>query len=418
MPEEAPVTTATPRSPTSGELTEPPVGCTLRGVEAHSQPGIRENLESLMPPDGRARQVLGWGVVAWSALGGLILVWAGWRVLSEFGGVFSYLVVATMVVLVLNPVVHRLIALGLPRRAAATVAFLAALGLTGLVVSWVIPVLIHQGQHLISSSPQLLEKGGGTFDRLARSSNPLLRRAGETGVKWVQQHAGNAPRALQTLTDAGLQLAHAGLILIVGGFLGFLLLLSLPETTRGVAAMIPPAARDRMGPPLAEVRRIVAGFVRARLIVSAAVGVIATLGLWAVHMPFWLVLGVVVAVANLIPMLGSWIGGIPVALVALLTKPPSYLLVVIPVIVVAHLIDGWILSPIVLRETTDLHPVVVLLAVVIGADLLGFWGILAAIPVAGIIGFALREWVVPRIKGTPAARAAMSMGEPSPGGPG
>ena len=112
-----------------------------------------------------------------------------------------------------------------------------------------------------------------------------------------------------------------------------------------------------------------------------------------------LLLGVVVGVANLIPMLGSWIGGIPVALVALVTKPPSYLLAVIPIIVLAHLIDGWILSPIVLRETTDLHPVVILLAVLVGAELLGFWGILAAIPVAGVVGYALREWVVPRLRG-------------------
>ena len=371
-----------------------------------------------MPAGGRARQVLGWGIVAWSAIGGVILIAAAWRILSRFAGLFPYLVVAALVVLVLNPAVRRLSRLGVPRRAAATIVFVGALAVTALVVSLIIPVLIHQGQRLISSSPQLLQKGGGLFDRLAHSSNPLLRRAGSTGVTWIQHHAGNAPRALQTLTDAGLKLAHAGLILIVGGLLGFLLLLSLSETTRGMMAMVPPAGREHVGPPLAEVRRIVAGFVRARLIVSAAVGVLATIGLWAIHMPFWLVLGVIVGVANLIPMLGSWIGGIPVALVALLTKPPSYLLVVIPIIVAAHLIDGWILSPIVLKETTDLHPVVILLAVVVGADLLGFWGILAAIPVAGIIHFALREWVVPRITGVVSASGPVPAGEPAGGVPG
>ena len=366
----------------------------------HSDPGIREHLEALMPPGGRARRLVGWGVVAWTGIGGVILLWAAAHVLSPIAGVFPYLVMAAMVVFVLNPAVSRLTGLGLPRRPAATVVFVAALGLTALVLSLLVPVFIHQGQHLITSSPRLIEKGGGLFQRLSRSTNPLLHGIGSAGSTWIRDHAGNAPRALQTATDAGLKLAHAGLILIVGGFLGFLLLLSLPETARGVAAMIPPSGRDRLAGPLAEVRRIVAGFVRARLIVSAAVGVVATIGLWAIHMPFWLLLGVIVGVANLIPMLGSWIGGIPVALVALVTKPPSYLLIVIPIIVLAHLIDGWILSPIVLRETTDLHPVVILLAVLVGAELLGFWGILAAIPVAGVIGFLLREWVVPRLAGT------------------
>jgi predicted PurR-regulated permease PerM len=167
-----------------------------------------------------------------------------------------------------------------------------------------------------------------------------------------------------------------------------------------------------MGPPLAEVRRIVAGYVRARLIVSGAVGLLATVGLWAIHMPFWLILGVVVGVANLIPMLGSWIGGIPVAFVSLLTKPPSFLLVVLAVIVFAHVIDGFVLSPIVLKETTDLHPVVILLAVLVGADLLGFWGILAAIPVAGVISFGIREWVLPWIRGTDRSRPRPTVDRP------
>jgi predicted PurR-regulated permease PerM len=384
-------------------------------VEDRVDVGIREHLEALMPAGGRARRMVGWGVVAWSAIGGLILIGVAWRILSRFAGVLPYLVVAAMVVLVLNPAVQRLARVGVPRRLAATAVFVTALALATAIVSLVIPALIRQGQHLISSSPQLIQKGGGLFDRLSRSTNPLLHRAGESGASWIQAHAGNAPRALQTLTDAGLKLAHAGLIVIVGGLLGFLLLLSLPETARGVASLIPPAGRERLGPPLAEVRRIVAGFVRARLIVSAAVGVLATLGLWAVGMPYWLLLGVVVGVANLIPMLGSWIGGIPVAVVALATKSPSFLFVVVPVIVLAHLIDGWILSPIVLRETTDLHPVVILLAVVVGADLLGFWGILAAIPVAGIVSFALREWVVPRIRGGGGPIEPVPIGEPAEG---
>jgi predicted PurR-regulated permease PerM len=91
---------------------------------------------------------------------------------------------------------------------------------------------------------------------------------------------------------------------------------------------------------------------------------------------------------------------------------------VIPVMVVAHLIDGWILSPIVLKETTNLHPVVILLAVVLGADLLGFWGILAAIPVAGVLNLALREWVVPRVTGNVRPSEPMSIGEPAGGVPG
>jgi len=112
-------------------------------------------------------------------------------------------------------------------------------------------------------------------------------------------------------------------------------------------------------------------------------------------MPFWLILGILVGIANLIPVLGSWIGGIPVLLVALLTKPPSFLFVAGAVMLGAHLVDGWILSPLVFKGTLDLHPVVTLLAVVIGAELLGLWGVLLGVPIAGLIQYVAGRAVAP-----------------------
>src|SRR5439155_15604881 len=134
IPADAPVTTATPRSLTPRQLIQAVLGGTLAGM-LESDPGIREHLEALMPPGGRARRLVGWGVVAWNGIGGVILVWAAANVLSRFAGVFPYLVMAAMVVFVLNPAVSRLTGLGLPRRPAATVVFVVALGLTALVLS-------------------------------------------------------------------------------------------------------------------------------------------------------------------------------------------------------------------------------------------------------------------------------------------
>jgi predicted PurR-regulated permease PerM len=385
-------------------------------VDGHESLTIRDHLEALMPAGGRFRRLVGWGVVAWTAIGLVVLLWVLARVLERLAGIVPYLVMAAMVVFVLDPLVRRLAALGVPRRLAATMVFAAAVALTALLVDLLVPVLIHQATSLSGQSPGLIRKGGNLFDGLSRSSNPILHGAGTAVSGWLQGHAGNAPRALQTLTAVGLKLAHAGLVLILGGLLGFLLLVSLPETRRGLWRLIPAAHRENVRPPLAQVRRIVAGYVRARLIVSAVVGVLATAGLALIHMPFWLVLGLIVGVANLIPMFGSWIGGAPVALVALVTKPPSFLLAVMAVVVVAHMVDGFILSPIILKETTRLHPVVILLAVLLGAELFGFWGILGAIPAAGVAHFFLRESVLPRLLGTappePSAGGAAAVATP------
>ncbi len=382
---------------------------------------VRSHLERIMPEGGRGRRLIGWGVVAWTAIGLAILAWAAARVVGRFAGIIPFLVMAWLVVFLLGPPVRWLAARSvagrrMPYRLTATAVFVLAVGVVAVVLGFMIPGLVHQTADLVKGSKVLVSKGGATlFDRLSHSSNPLLKRAGDTITKWIQGHAGSVQDYLRTITGAGLQLAHAGLVLLIGGFLGYLLLLSIPES-RTLAGTLPASVRDRFEGPLAEVRRIVGGYVRARLIVSTVVGTLATLGLWAIHMPFWLPLGIFVGIANLVPMLGAWIGGVPVALVALLTKPPSYLVLVMIVIVISHMVDGYILSPIVLKETTNLHPVVVLLAVLLGADLAGFWGILAAIPVAGVAQFLLRQWVVPRLRaaGDGAASSSPPSASPSP----
>jgi predicted PurR-regulated permease PerM len=381
--------------------------------------GIRAQLERLMPAGGRGRRLVGWGVVAWTTIGLAILVGVLGRTLGLFAGIIPYLVMAWLVVFLLGPAVRWVATRRVPYRLAATAVFVLALAITAVILALVIPALVHQTQQLVQGSKLLVAKGGATlFERLSHSSSPVLRRAGDTITSWIQDHAGSVQDYLRTVTGAGLQLAHFGLVLMIGGFLGYLFLLSLPES-RTMVGLLPATTRERLEQPMAEVHRIVGGYVRARLIVSTVVGILATLGLWIIHMPFWLPLGIFVGIANLIPMLGAWIGGVPVAIVALLTKPPSYLFLVLIVIAISHMVDGYILSPIVLKETTKLHPVVVLLAVLLGADLAGFWGILAAIPVAGIVQYGLKTWVVPRLRGTeasPTASGAAVAAAPMEGG--
>lgn len=381
-------------------------------MEGPREASILEQLRRLMPEGGRVRRLVGWGVVAWATIGLAIVAGLIGHVVVLVAGVLPYLVVAWLVVFVLNPPVVLLARRGVPRRLAAVLVFAGAVAVGTLFLVLVVPGVVQQTQALIRSSPGLLREGGGLLGRLRGSSNPLFAHVGDAAESFVAAHAGTAGKDLQTILSAGLQLAHAGLVAILGGFLGFLVLLSLPETARGALALIPPSRRERVEPVLAEIRRIVSGYVRARLIVSVAVGLLATVGLWAVHLQFWLVLGIFVGLANVIPMLGSWIGGIPVAMVSLATRPPSYLIVVLAVIVLAHTIDGYLLSPIVLRETVNLHPVVVLLVVLVGAEVLGFWGILASIPIAAVAQFALARFVVPLLTGGPRAQDVL---ERSPG---
>ncbi|HXJ66178.1 MAG TPA: AI-2E family transporter, partial [Actinomycetota bacterium] len=213
---------------------------------------------------------------------------------------------------------------------------------------------------------------------------------------WVAQHQSKSSEYLGNLAVV---LTRASVVILLGGVLGYLLLLTRPQFGRFTMLFVPPQRRQGVQDVFDEMGRIVGGYVRARFIVSAVVGVIATVGLFLVHMPAWLVLGFWVGLANLIPTFGAYIGAAPVVLVSLLTKPPQYVLLALLVVTISHVVDGFFLSPIVMKETTNLHPVVVLLVVIVGAEIAGLYGVVAAIPVAGISQYLVRRWVKPRLYG-------------------
>jgi predicted PurR-regulated permease PerM len=353
-----------------------------------------EPLDRVVPPESRGRRLVAWGVVAWACVGVAGVIGLVAYVLSRIADVLPYLAVAALVVFALDPVVKMLGRLGAPRPLGATITFAAVAIAMPPLLTLLVQAVVHQGQSLLSQAPSLIGRGG-VFTRLSSSHNSVLHGIGVTALRYLHHHHVGTKEILDRMGNGAVQLAHVGFIALLGGILGYVVLLSLHDIRKGTMAIVPQSRRPQVSEFAAEVGRQLAGYVRARLIVSAVVGSLATIGLWAIGMPFWLILGLLVGVANLIPVLGSWIGGIPVVLVALLTKPPSFLFAAAAVMVVAHLIDGWILSPLVFKGTLNLHPVLTLLAVIVGAEVLGFWGVLLGVPIAGIIQYVAGRAIAP-----------------------
>ena len=368
-----------------------------------------EPLDKVVPPESRGRRLVAVGVVAWTGVGIAGVIWLVVLVLSRIAGIIPYLAVAGLVVLALNPLVRLLVRMGTPRRLAATIVFAAvALALPPLL-SLLVQVVVDQGKSLVNQAPGLIGSGG-VFTKFQSSHNLILHGIGSGALRYLHHHQVGTKEILDRVGNAAAQLAHLGVAAVLGGILGYIVLLSLHDIEKGSMAILPQARREQVSGFMAEVARQLGGYVRARLIVSAVVGSLAILGLWVIGMQFWLVLGLLVGVANLIPVLGSWIGGIPVLLVALLTKPPSFLFAVAGVMIGAHLIDGWILSPLLFKGTLDLHPVVTLLAVVVGAELFGIWGVLLGVPIAGIAQYLIGRAIAPYRRSVEAVPAAVPDG--------
>lgn len=142
------------------------------------------------------------------------------------------------------------------------------------------------------------------------------------------------------------------------------------------------------------VNRAVGGYLRGQLVIAAAVGVMIGVGLALSGVPSALALGFLAAVFNIVPYLGVIIAITPALLLAATVGWFKMIFVVI-VFIIANQVEGHVLSPLILGRTTNLHPVTVVIAILIGVAVMGITGALIAVPLAALGKLLLEEYYFP-----------------------
>jgi predicted PurR-regulated permease PerM len=149
----------------------------------------------------------------------------------------------------------------------------------------------------------------------------------------------------------------------------------------------------------------VGGYVTGNLFISLIAGVSSGLLLWIVGVPYAVALGLVVAILDLIPLAGATIAAILVVLVAIAASGVTAAIIVAVFFVIYQQLENHVIQPLVYGRTVQLSPLAVLVSVLIGAQIAGVLGALAAIPVAGAIQVLLVDWRRHRPQPAPSAAA-------------
>jgi predicted PurR-regulated permease PerM len=342
-----------------------------------------------------------WGVVAWAAIGVLVLGYIVLRyALYPIRIIFPPLVVAFVLVYVLNPIVSRLQDRGMPRLLAALITYLVFLTLIVVGLRYLIPVVADQVQEFAGSVPALV-------DRAQESIRNLAARVGvnlDTGLVLDPENQRQVLNFLGRLLSLTRGLFHVALIMILGPILAFYLLVDLPKIRRGLRAFIPARRRPEIDSVLQDLGRALGGFFRGQLLVALFVGIASSLGLYIVGLPYWALIGMIAGLFNLIPLVGPFIGAIPALFIAFTTTTvgegllrldpglPMALGAGIALLTVQQ-IDNHIISPNIVARTVRLHPVTVMLGLLAGGTILGVWGMLLAVPtIAGVKILLLHAW--------------------------
>ncbi|MFG3419782.1 AI-2E family transporter [Micromonospora sp. NPDC048063] len=332
-----------------------------------------------------ARQVLiAIGLVLATAAG-LALVWQTRRVLG-------WTVVAVFLAVALNPLVERVQRRWVRRRAVATlVVFLAFLVVLGALAALVLVPLVEQVGRFAERAPELLREtraGQGPVGTLLQRLH--LRRSAGAHIDQLQQYGGRVGRSTVGALRATVQGVAGALTVMV---LAFLMVVQGPRLVAGALAVAGEGRRERLRRIGRESSRTITGYVSGNLVISVICGLATFVVLVLTGVPFAGVIALVVAVADLIPLVGATLGAIAAGGAAFLHSPTAGMVVLV-FFVAYQQVENHLLQPVIMSHTVQLNPLAVLISVLIAAELGGLVGALLAIPAAGIIRIMLRE-VVP-----------------------
>jgi predicted PurR-regulated permease PerM len=173
-----------------------------------------------------------------------------------------------------------------------------------------------------------------------------------------------------------------------------LLVMRRERIVRAVLPLIAPRRREHAVEIFEKIWERIGAYVRAKLIVMLIVGVLMYLSLLALGVPFAVPLAVIVAFGEVIPQIGPWIGRVPLLAVAAFEGPTTFGLVFLASFVLENL-KAYVISPRVEGEQLNLDPLLVLLAVLAGATLVGPAGALVAVPFAAMLQVLYDEILIP-----------------------
>ena len=278
-----------------------------------------------------------------------------------------------------------------PRWLAILILYVAILGTLTAIGALVFPPLIDQAQQLWSALPDMFEQAQQFLIAKGILSEHLtLREAVQRAPG-----AGGSEAVGRTVVSAvvGVVGGIVGLITIL--ILTFYFLVESDALRRTLLRLFPREDRPRVDATARTITTKVSAWLGGQLLLAGIIGSTSALGLWALGIPFFYVLALLSAIGELIPVVGPILASIPAIAVAATVSVNKVLLVIV-FFVLQQQVENHVLVPKVMERQVGVNPVAVIVALLIGGNLLGIPGAILAVPTVAILQVLFTEWMTTR----------------------
>lgn len=310
----------------------------------------------------------------------LILVLIGWF-LIQIKEILILFFISYILMAALSPYVKILHRHKIPRAVAAGFIYLATLLLVVLLVIPIIPFFVSQMQSLFLNLPVFIDSVAKLFGF-------------DFEVRYLQNYItsqlGNISAGAVAITTTAFSIVFSLILVFV---LSFYLMIDQTRFRREIVGVLPKRHEDKIRETLDLIEERLGAWFRGQITLGIFIGFLTWLVLTIIGLPFALPLALLAGLLEIIPTLGPILAAVPAVIVALSISPLMAIIVVI-VYIIIQMLENNLLVPKVMQRAVGLNPIVIILVITIGANLLGVLGALLAIPLTAmliIIGKSFRK---------------------------
>ncbi len=294
-------------------------------------------------------------------------------------------ILAFVINCLLAPFVNALERLGLSRTTAVGCIYLAVITVMGLGLWGLAPEIGRQAAAIQTEFPRYLKELHHLIGDLEKLPKTILAKTYKASTP------ADSPRILPALYNRLFQdlpglMSSLLSAMLLAPLLAFFMLMDGRTAIKKLIAIVPNNLFETALHLQYQISAQISGFVRARLLESAIVGLIVLIGLLLVGQPYPFFLALFAGLTNLVPYVGPIIGAAPALLLGLINNSPGMdLLLVMAIYALAQVLDAALVVPLVVAKIVNLHAVIVIIVIIIGAQMGGILGMIISVPVASMI---------------------------------
>ncbi len=314
-----------------------------------------------------------------------------------FRGILLPFVAGMALAYFLDPVADRMEKLGASRMLATSIILVLFIIFFVIALMLIVPVLASQMSGLIERLPSYVTR---LQSLIADSENTFIKRIVGEGSQSIQENLDGLMKQgaswlsalLQQIWSSGKALVDVISLIVITPVVAFYLLYDWNRMVKQIDDWLPRDHRATIREISTDINTAIAGFVRGQGTLCLILGVFYAFGLTMAGLNFGLLIGLFAGFVSFIPYVGSLLGLVLSVGVALVQFWPDWIMigVIAGIFAVGQFFEGNILQPKLVGTSVGLHPVWLMFALLAFGSLLGFTGLLVAVPVAAAIGVLVR----------------------------